>query len=114
MEPRCEIEATEFDVRFYTDHEDNYSSSFTMKMIGDAGHITKLNGREFFSVAARFFDYVLGETGAEFMTAELLAHTLRALKKTLEGVATIEVTREFKKKGRKFFQVKIQRIQTGI
>lgn len=109
MEPRCEIEATEFDVRFYTDHEDNYSASFTLKMVGNEGYITKLNGRAFFEVASIFFEKVLRETGADFMTATVMAPMFRALKKALKDVAVVEAIGEIRKGRRKFFKVKIQR-----
>lgn len=107
--PRVECSAKFNQYRFYTVHEDDYSSSFFMFMDGDWGHIVGLHGSAFLRHVSKFIVEIMTDAELEYISFTMLAPLLERLTVAIEPMVEVTERRKFVRGNREFSFIEIKR-----
>lgn len=91
-----EVSSKVTQVRFYEEHPDKYLACFQLYLDGDRGFLYSLMGDKFYEKFSHLLPEVMKECGIKTIEASVgLAH-FRHIKKSLNGIATVEISGEAK------------------
>lgn len=107
--PRFEFSSKFGQYRFYTVHEDDYSSTFFMFTDGDWGHIVGLNGHSFLRHVSQHLIKIMTDADIDYVTFTMLSPLLEKLTAAISHIVEVKEMRKFTRGGREFSFVEIKR-----
>ncbi len=103
------IKSRQYSVMFYTEHPDNYSSSFQLFAEGNMGMIYTLNGQDFLKHVSEHIDELFQECEVELIMFSMLPPLLRKLRLVLKDKCEFDLLYSFMdKQNRPFSMVQMR------